>query len=173
MNTNLNYEKDLHIDPDALEDCLVEQAELYGKWSNAWAMAMKERDHAKEKLNLVKADLDMRIRKNWDILGFDKKPTDMAITTWICAHEDYTKANFLLIQSTYAVNVLEAAKWAFQHRKDALDNLVKLFLSNYYSDTKSVGVEARQMLADHRQDKHLDVVEQNPRTKLLKRRKQA
>lgn len=167
---DLDYEKDLYIDKDSLEECLVEQPELYAKWSKAWADAVKERDHAKENLSIVKADLDMKIRKSWDILGFDKKPTDMAITTWICAQNEYRKANFLLIQSTHAVNVLEAAKWAFQHRKDSLDNLVRLFLSNYYSDSKAVGKEARDMLSDMRQKKHLDVVEDNPRTQLLRRR---
>ena len=170
---DLNYEKDLHIDKDSLEECLVEQPELYAKWSIIWADATQERDHAKENLNIVKAELDMKIRKSWDILGYDKKPTDMAITTWICAHDKYRKANFELIQKTHAVNVLEAAKWSFQHRKDALDNLVKLYLNNYYSDSKAVGQEARDMLSTMRQDKHLDVVEKNPRTKLLKRRKQA
>jgi hypothetical protein len=170
---NINYEDDLRIDKDSLEECLVKQPELYAKWSTIWADATQERDQSKERLNIVRADLDMKIRKSWDILGFDKKPTDMAINTWICAHNDYRKANFELIQKTHAVNVLEAAKWAFQHRKDALDNLVKLYLNNYYSDSKAVGQEARDMLSTMRQDKHLDVLEKNPRTKLLKRRKQA
>ena len=169
---DLNYKEDLRIDRDALEECLVEQPEMYAKWSDAWAQAVKERDEAKEALNLVKADLDMRVRKGWDILGFEKKPTDMAITTWICAHTDYRNSNFHLIQATYNVNVLEAAKWAFQHRKDSLDNLTKLFLSNYYSDSKAVGQEARDMLADMRQKKHLEVLEDNPRSQLLRRRKQ-
>lgn len=169
---DLDYERDLHIDKDSLEECLVEQPNLYAKWSNAWAKAVRERDQAKEALNIVKADLDMKIRKSWDLYGFEKKPTDMAITTWIAAHEDYRAANFILIEATHAVNVLEAAKWAFQHRKDALDNLVKLFLSNYYAESRSVGSEAREMLADMRHDKHLEVLEKNTRTKLLKRRKQ-
>jgi hypothetical protein len=171
--TDLNYENDLHIDKDSLEECLVEQPRLYGKWSNAWAQAIKERDQAKEDLNIKRAELDMKIRKSWDIHGFDKKPTDMAITTWICAHEEYRRKNFHLIQATYNVNILEAAKWAFQHRKDALDNLVKLYLNNYYADSKAVGQEARDMLSTMRQDKHLEVLEKNPRTIKLKRRKQA
>ena len=170
--TDLNYEKDLNIDKDSLEDCLVEQPELYAKWSTIWADAQRERDQAKDNLNVEKARLDMKIRKNWDILGFDKKPTDMAITTWICAHDDFRKVNFALINATHAVNVLEAAKWAFQHRKDALDNLVKLYLNNYYADSKAVGTEARDMLTTMRDDKHLDVVEKNPRTEKLKRRRQ-
>ena len=170
---DLDYEKDLHIDKDSLEECLVEQPELYAKWSNIWAEATRERDQAKENLNIKKADLDMKVRKSWDILGFDKKPTDMAITTWICAHGEYREANSELIQATYAVNVLDAAKWSFQHRKDALDNLVKLYLNNYYADSKAVGSEARDMLSTMRQDKHLDVVEKNPRTQKLKRRRQA
>ena len=136
------------------------------------AQAVKERDEAKEQLNLKKADLDMKIRKSWDILGFDKKPTDMAITTWICAQKEYRDKNFLLIQATYHVNVLEAAKWAFQHRKDALDNLTKLFLSNYYVESKAVGQETREMLKDMRHKKHEDVLDNNPRSVKLKRRKQ-
>ncbi|KXH69814.1 MAG: hypothetical protein AM326_01705 [Candidatus Thorarchaeota archaeon SMTZ-45] len=169
---DLNYKDDLAIDKDSLEECLVEQPELYAKWSQVWAQAVRERDEAKEALNLVKAELDMKIRKSWDILGFDKKPTDMAITTWICAQKDYRDANFILIQATYNVNVLEAAKWAFQHRKDALDNLTKLFLSNYYADSKAVGKETRDMLDDMRQKKHEAVLDNNPRAIKLKRRKQ-
>ena len=166
---DLNFEDDLRIDQDALEECLVAQPDLYAKWSTAHAQAIKERDMAKEALNVVKADLDMKIRKSWEILGFDKKPTDMAITTWICAQEEYKDANFHLIEATYSVNVLEGAKWAFQHRKDSLDNLTKLFLSNYYSDSKAVGPETRGMLEDMRKTKHMDVVEQNPRTARLRR----
>ena len=89
----------------------------------------------------------------------------------MCAQSTYRDANFLLIEATYAVNILDTARWAFQHRKDALDNLVKLFLSNYYSESKAVGREARDMLADMRQDEHLGVLEKNPRSKLLRRRK--
>lgn len=170
MKDELNYEEDLQIDKDSLEECLIEQPELYGKWSKVWAQAVKERDQSKEQLNVTKADLDKQIRKSWDILGFDKKPTDLAITTWICAQQEYRDANFRLIEATYSVNVLEGAKWAFQHRKDALDNLVKLFLSNYYSESKAVGQEARELLADMRQSKHLETLEKNPRSKLLRRR---
>lgn len=167
----LNYEDDLAIDPDALEECLVEQAELYGRWAKAHAQSIKERDHAKEQLNIVKADLDMKCRKNWEVLGFDKKPTDLAITTWILAHKDYRTSNFHFIEANYATNVLEGAKWAFQHRKDDLDNLVKLFLANYYSDSKAVGSEARGMLSEMRQSKHMETVENNPRTNRLRRNK--
>ena len=167
---DLNYEQDLSTDKDALEECLVEQAELYGKWSKAHAQSIKERDDAKDLLNVVKADLDMKVRKNWDILGFDKKPTDMAITSWILAHKDYRASNFHFIEANYNMNVLEGAKWAFQHRKDSLDNLVKLYLNNYYADSRAVDQDAREMLSDMRQKKHMEIVEDNPRTKLLRRR---
>jgi len=165
---DLNYKEDLAIDKDALEICLVEQPDLYGKWSKAWADSIRDRDRAKENLAVVKAKLDRQVRQSWDILGFDKKPTDLAITTWINAHEDYQEANFLVIEATYESNVLEGAKWAFQHRKESLDNLVKLFLSNYYADSNAIGTEAREMLTDMRKDQHEKVLDNNPRAKKLK-----
>ena len=71
------------IDLNSLDNELINQPILYAKYSNAWAMAIREQARAKEKLNMVKADLDSKARKSWEILGFDKRPSEPQIAVWI------------------------------------------------------------------------------------------
>ena len=65
MPDDLNYERDVKIDPNRLEQCLVEQAELYAKWTTEWAKATKEKDKAKDKLGIVRSKLEKQARANW------------------------------------------------------------------------------------------------------------
>lgn len=171
VDDELDYGNDVKIDPNSLEQCLVEQAELYAKWATAWATAVKERRRAKEARAIVHAELEKKARAKWEILGFPKQPTDQMVSNWIPSQDEYKEANFYFIEAEFKANVLEGAKWAFDHRSKALSELVKLFLSGYYADEKMVDKEARTLLEDIRTDNRLRDLNKNDQRKLLKRRK--
>ena len=155
-----DYKSDLEIDLNSLDLELIKQPILYSKYSNAWAVAIREQARAKEKLNMTRADLDAKARKSWDILGFEKRPSEPQIATWIPNQETYKDANFEYIEATYRVNILETAKWAFEQRKKSLEHLVSLYLANYFVEPK-ISKEARDGLNDFKNKKQSELLNED------------
>ena len=166
-----NYSADLKIDKYSVEEALLNQAELYAKWTAKWAEAVKAKARAKEDLEVTDSELTRNARKSWEILGFHKFPTDGMVTAWIPAQDEHKEKELFLNEATYDANILDGVKWAFEHRSRALSDLVKLYLSGYYADEKTVGKDARNLLDEIRKDKHIDQLNQNDQRKILKRRK--
>ena len=81
------YERDLKLDRDNLDREWEKQATLFMKWAERHAEALYERDRKKEKLDLVRAELDASLRANPELFGFDKKPTESAISAWIISQD--------------------------------------------------------------------------------------
>jgi len=171
VDKELDYEKDVKIDPNSLERCLIDQAELNGKWTTAWAIATKERDRAKEELEVIRSELSQKARGSWEILGFPKSPTDSMVKEWVPIQKEYREANFYLIEANFKVSVLSGARQAFDHRARALSDLVKLYLSGYYADEGMVGKEARELLDEIRTKDHLQQLNKTDQRKKLKRRR--
>jgi hypothetical protein len=109
---------------------------------------------------MVRADLDAKARKSWDILGFDKRPSEPQIATWIPNQKDYKEANFEYIEATFRVNILETAKWAFEQRKKSLEHLVSLYLANYFAEPK-ITKEARDSATDYKSRRQVDVLNED------------
>ena len=168
---NDNYEADLKIDKFSLEEALMNQAELYAKWATKWSEAVKEKNRAKEDLDVTKEELTRKARQQWEIFGFHKLPTDTMVTTWLPGQTEYKEKMMFLTEATYNANILDGVKWGFEHRSRALSDLVRLYLSGYYADEKTVGKEARELLTEIRTDKHLDALNKDDQKTLLKRRK--
>jgi len=166
-----SYESDLKIDKFSLEEALLNQAELYAKWTAKWAEAVKNKARAKEDLDVTDSELTQKARKNWEILGFHKFPTDGMVTAWIPDQDEHKEKQLFLTEATYDANILDGVKWAFEHRSRALSDLVRLYLSGYYADEKTVGKDARDLLDEIRKDKHIDQLNESNQRSLLKRRK--
>jgi hypothetical protein len=132
------YSADLQIDKYKLSEEWEDQSLLYMKWAERYAQAIYERDRLKEKMDLVKAQIDLYIRKNPNQYGFDTKPkpTEAAITNTILNEEEYQEAveDYLLAKKN--VNILQGVKDAMEHKKKALEAETSLWIGNYYSDPK-------------------------------------
>lgn len=166
-----SYADDLKIDKFSLEEALMNQAELSTKWTAAWAGAVKEKGRAKDDLEVTKEKLTRKARQQWEIFGFHKLPTDTMVLTWLPGQAEYKEKMIYLTNSTYDANILDGVKRGFEHRSRALSDLVRLYLSGYYADEKTVGKEARELLTEIRRDKHLDALNEDDQKTLLKRRK--
>ena len=127
----VNYEKDLSIDEFALDREWKYQPSLYFKYAEQQAIAGKIRDEAKEKLDVVKAELDSIARK--ELPAFGKKITENQITNWIIQQKTYQEASANLIQANYEANMMANAVRAMDHRKAALENLARLWVGQFYS----------------------------------------
>ncbi len=136
----LNFEKDLRIDEDALDIEFLNQPNLYFKYSREQAKAKAELERAKQSFEIARAELASDIRKNPDTYGLVKATNDAVNETILSYLGDtrmsnepvqITQEKLLTIQHDY--DLVNAALRAIEQRKSSLENLVKLMLGNYFS----------------------------------------
>lgn len=128
----MDYEKDMKIDPNALDVEWLEQPNLMMKYGRIAAQTKVDMDMAKEKLEVVKAELDKDIRLNpekYDIA----KLTESVVTNTIILQPEYKEASEVYIKASYEFNMARYAVQAISDRKDALENLVKLHGMQYFA----------------------------------------
>ena len=130
-----NLEKDLHIDESNLEQEWIEHASRYMYYAEAWSDAVKMKDLAKQKLDIIHAELDEYYRLNWDRYS-EYKVTEASLESKIIRHEKYKKALAIYNKHNHNVNLLSSVKTAFEHRKKALENLVSLLITGFHSEPR-------------------------------------
>lgn len=132
---NRNYKYDLDIDMDDLEREWLEQPSLFMYYSEAHAEAIRDREDAKNNLDLTDALLDSKYRKGWEKY-WEKSPTELALKNKIILDEEHQKSLANFNKKSHIVNLLQSAKSAFDHRRKALENLVTLKVTGFHSEPK-------------------------------------
>ena len=138
-----NYKEDLTIDRYQLEYEWERQAQLYVKWAEKHADAMFERDRLKEYLELLKAEIYMRIVEKHAELD-QKKPTEAMLNNLVLQSTDYKNANSEFLKAKRDTEYLYGAKEGMQHKKTALEHLSRLFISSYYAEPNISGEIKKQ-----------------------------
>jgi hypothetical protein len=164
----LDFEKDLQINIDNLDQHLLDQAELYGKWSRLSAEASRDVNIAKLELRETEACISIKVRKSPEIYGFEKRATEAGVESIIHSSPEYRKAYLNWVAAVHRSEILESAKWSVQQRGHSLQELVKLWMNNYMSSSNVSG-QSRDMqsdLAQHRQREALNRSETTSRLKL-------
>mgnify|MGYP006921285780 CR=1 FL=1 len=128
----MNYEQDIRIDENALDIEWLDQPQLMIKYAIHAAKAKLERDRKSVELDLVKADLDRRIRTKPEKFGI-AKITEAAVTNTILGHSEYKEIQDEYMQLKYEADIAQAAVNAFDARKTALENMVKLHGQQYFA----------------------------------------
>lgn len=122
----VNYKDDLKINPETLEVEWLRQAELFGKYSEMHASAVRRMNQLEQKLKVIRSDLLMKARES----GAKNAAQEEAYYRTSQIHQE-AKAEF--IEAQYEADVLDGAVFAFHQRKAALENLVKLASMNYFA----------------------------------------
>jgi disulfide oxidoreductase YuzD len=135
VNKEFSYEQDLAIDPHSLDEEWLRQPGLFMKYSEAATDAQRIRDIAKEKVDVVKAELAKAIRKDPAKYGVDKV-TENVVAETVLLQPEYKKAVEELVEMNFKFNILQSAVRAFDHKRGALENVVKLWLGSYFSGPK-------------------------------------
>lgn len=128
----LNYEKDINVDPNALDTGWLRQAELMRRYATHAANMKKEMDMAKERLDIGKAQIEMDIRKapeKYELV----KVTEGAIQSTILLQGEYQELSQAYIEARYENDVAIAAVRAVDQKKTALENLVRLLSVSYFA----------------------------------------
>lgn len=128
----LDYEKDIKIDPDALDVEWLKQAELMRRYTTHAANMKKEMDESKERFDMGKAKMEMEIRKYPEIYGLTKV-TEGAIQNTLLLQEEYQKLSGAFIEARYENDIATAAVRVIDQKKTALENLVRLLSASYFA----------------------------------------
>ena len=149
MSLLKQLEAKLVIDEHALDIALREHPDLLYKVASELALAISNRDEAKQELEQIQAQVDSELRKA--ALISDQKVTETSIQSNKNTDKRVIAANDVFLEKSY-----EAAKWtalrsAYEQRSYSLSKLVDLFLANYFStneDKKTGGAAVRDVRAN-------------------------
>jgi len=128
----MNYEEEMNINENELDVELLEHPSLMARYSYKLAEARREKDLAKEALDLKKAEIDLDIRDNPESYKLTKV-TEAAINNCILMEREYQDAVKDYNEANFEVNVLQGVINAIEHRKSALEQLVKLYGQEYFA----------------------------------------
>lgn len=120
---------ELEIDIYNLEEEIKTQPKRFFHYSNLLAEQDQKVRFLKERLEIKEAEADHHIRNT-----ATSKLTEAAIKNMVITDPSVIAINEEYIHAVYEKNILEAAVKAFDQRKGALDNLVKLFTQQYYAE---------------------------------------
>jgi len=128
----------IEIDRYRLDDEWVEQPELYREHAIAAVEARKVWEQAKARLEVVKAEFYIEIKRDPDAYELPKV-TEAIIAAAVVIQPEVKKAVAAVIEAKEALGYLEAALTSLEHRKKALEKLVELETRNYYSEPRATG----------------------------------
>lgn len=133
-----DLENELKINPYKLKEECVSHSGLYYKYSDACREAKDKVSRAKDNYELVKSQRELEIRRKCKDDGV--KTTEKVIESMVNSDDEVVEArnNLREVEDVYAN--LEVAVNVMRTRKDELDNLVKLAVSNYYQTTDKVKI---------------------------------
>ncbi len=161
----INYEKDMKIDCDALDLEWLNQADLMRKYAKYSAVTRREMDEAKERLDAGKAKIEMEIRQDPKAFGL-VKATESAIQSAILIQEEYETLMKDYIDARYENDIAFGAVRAVDQRKTALENLVRLLTVSYFAGPQTPRDLSREQIKERERKS------QNAKVKITRRKKE-
>lgn len=132
MKKDLNYANDVSIDESALDVEWLRQPTLVRLYNQEVAERKRQLARLSEELVVLKAELTRKINTNPEKFGLSKTTVDIVNST-IVIQEEYQDLRNQIIESEYELEMAIGGSRAMDHKKTALENLVKLFGQNYFA----------------------------------------
>jgi len=129
--------KILDIDPNLLDREWLNQPRFFMRYAIQAADARRRFEEAKANLKVVAAEQDNRIRQK--AAAMEERTTEAAISAAVIRNKTYREAEQAVFDAKHHMDVMDAAVESLRHRKDALENLVRLHGMNYFSEPKAKG----------------------------------
>lgn len=134
----------VEIDRYRLDDEWVAQPELYREHAMAAVEARRIWEQAKARLEVVKAEFYIEIKRDPDAYELPKI-TEAVIAAAVVLQEPVRAAVKAVIKAKESLGYLEAALTSLEHRKMALQKLVELHSTSYYSEPRASG-ESKEVM---------------------------
>lgn len=90
-------------------------------------------DAAKRNYEVVRAEVNLDVRRNPAKYGFASKPTEAAIDALVDSNRSVCEAAAAVQQARYNLDMSKAGVASIESKKTALDALTKLTAINYYT----------------------------------------
>ena len=136
---------------------VIEEGNLHKEWrdqAELFQMAAKDLaelrfrlDQAESALEVAKAECARQIRNTPSAFGIPKS-TEPAVKEAVILHPQYQKATRKVNRLKYEVAMQKADVDAYEHRKKALEKMVDLYLSGYWSEPR----EGRGKMSEKRKE---------------------
>ena len=138
-----DYMNELKIDIDDLHTEWMNQPLLFMKYSEKAVQSRMAMDKAKEHMEVTRAQLDRRIRKE-----ATAKLTEGQISSMIIGEASYSNSVSAYLEAKHHNDLFSAAVKSFEQRKSALENLVKLHIQGYFSAPVETKAEYKRNMKD-------------------------
>ena len=132
-----SFEQDLSINKYKLDEECLSHSSRYAYYSEAQAVAKSNVSKAKDNLEYVTAEANLRIRKEYTEKG--EKFTEAVITSQLTLDKSVNEAKSKLREEEEVYARLSVAVQAMETRRSELDNLVKLYCAGYFSTVNADG----------------------------------
>ena len=132
-----SFEQDLSINKYKLDEECLSHSSRYAYYSEAQAVAKSNVSKAKDNLEYVTAEANLRIRKEYAEKG--EKFTEAVITSQLTLDKSVNEAKSKLREEEEVYARLSVAVQAMETRRSELDNLVKLYCAGYFSTVNADG----------------------------------
>ncbi len=142
----------LSIDINELDMEWARQPKLYFEYASELAHARRRSDEAEAELKLIKAEIDRDIRDKPIFYNLKQSPTEASITTTVFLQKRFKLAQSKVIILQERVGVLEAMVKSLDHKKAALENMVRLDSRNYFSEPRT-DADGMKVLDEQRSDR--------------------
>lgn len=129
-------ESALLIDQHSLDTALREHPDLFYKVATELALAISNRDEAKQNLDETEAQVDLEIRA--ECARLNEKTTEKEVMSQCKIDKKVKLANDKMLEEKYNAAKWTALKEAYESRSYALSKLVDLYIVGYYSDKSDV-----------------------------------
>lgn len=126
-----NFEEDISINKHRLDREFVTHSRKHIKYAELAAQATKEAARAHEKVKVIRSEIII------EILAEGSKPTGAVLEARYRTDTRHKKAKEEHIEAEETTQLLNEAVLAFRARKSALENLVHLKLSGYFSSPQA------------------------------------
>lgn len=133
----MSYSEDLKIDETSLDLEWLDQANLAMKYGKRFAFAKKRLTEADEKVKVIKAELISEANTNPMKCCKKDKPNAADIEAYYRTHRRHKEAKEEWITAQFECDMAEIAKNEVSFtRKAALEQLVTLYMGNYFAGPK-------------------------------------
>lgn len=136
MDKELSYKEDLRIDSTALDVEWLNQANIFMRYAEELAHAERVLGRAHEHVKVIRSELILEIQHRGTVTINDQevkvKNADMVEAAYR-TDTRHQEAKREMAIAEHDVNILRSAVSAFRMRKDALENLVRLYGQQYFA----------------------------------------
>lgn len=124
-----DLEQGLLIDKHALDDCLLQQSDLFYRVSKQLTMANSRADAAKQGVADAEAAVELSLYRSKD------KYTVGEIKAHVAVAPSVKAARKMAADLKFEASQLQALKESYSQRSYAMKELVSLYIANYYGDS--------------------------------------